>query len=129
MLLGEDDSALKVAQQIKFHGLVGYRQKWKRNIMNEKISTSFWGDVKETEHYFKKAVSYKNNDCYLIWVPIKRILVIVFTFGCRITFYTNISGRCSIYLTKINLQVCKIIVGRNLCWRSNCKISGKYSLY
>ena len=25
LLLGEDDSALTVAQQIKFHGLVGYK--------------------------------------------------------------------------------------------------------
>ena len=33
--------------------------------MNEKNSTSFWGDTKEIEH-FKKAVSYENNDSYLI---------------------------------------------------------------
>ena len=31
--------------------------------MNEKNSTSFWEDTKEIEHYFKKAVSYENNDC------------------------------------------------------------------
>ena len=31
--------------------------------MNEKNSTSFWGDAKETEHYFKKAISYEINDC------------------------------------------------------------------
>ena len=30
--------------------------------MNKKNSTSFWGDAKEIEHYFKKAVSYENID-------------------------------------------------------------------
>ena len=30
--------------------------------MNEKKSTSFSGDAKEIEHYFKKAVSYENID-------------------------------------------------------------------
>ena len=40
--------------------------------MNEKKSTSFSGDAKEIEHYFKKAVSYENNDCYLIQVPGKK---------------------------------------------------------
>ena len=40
--------------------------------MNEKKSTSFSGDAKEIEHYFKKAVSYENNDCYLIQIPNKK---------------------------------------------------------
>ena len=30
--------------------------------MNKKISTSFWGDAKQIEHFFKTAVSYENND-------------------------------------------------------------------
>ena len=70
MLLAEDNSAPKVAPRSKFHGPIGYKlvayiKKQKCNIMNEKNSTSFWGDTKEIEH-LKKVVSYENNDCYLI---------------------------------------------------------------
>ena len=40
--------------------------------MNEKKSTSFSGDAKEIEHYFKKAVSYENIDSQLIQVSNKK---------------------------------------------------------
>ena len=66
MLLGEDDSALKVAQQIKFHGLVGCKafayKKIKSVILWIKKIQSHFEEILKIEHYFKKAVSYENND-------------------------------------------------------------------
>ena len=50
ILLGEDDSALKVAPKISSTGQLVINRllinKWKCNIENDKISTSFWGGAK-----------------------------------------------------------------------------------
>ena len=64
LLLGEDDSALKVAQQIKFHGLVGckafaYKKNKKCDIMNQKNSISFWGDPKNWTLFQKSSLIWK----------------------------------------------------------------------
>ena len=50
---------------------------------------------------------------------IKRILVIVFTFGGLRALYASITGRYSICLTKKIFQLYTVIIGRNLSCRSN----------
>ena len=64
MLLGEDDSALKIAQQIKFHGLVGYKpvayKETKENSLNEKRMKKirFEEIIKKLKNYLKKRQSH-----------------------------------------------------------------------
>ena len=85
----------------------------------KKIQPHFQKMLKKLNIILKKQSHMKIMTANSFRYLIKRILVIVFTFGGLRALYASITGRYSICLTKKIFQLYTVIIGRNLSCRSN----------